>query len=331
MRSMEKRTDSSTPATIVLLADKVLSFMLDEVALYPGTETGGVYLGYRNRDIVYVVECVDPGWNGIHTRTDYEYDREYVDHCSNRLRRLYRLPLEQVGIWHRHPGNMDIFSSIDEGVNRAYASMHVRGSISALVNIDPNIRITMYSVQTAGRGLQYDRIKCIIGDEYIPSEYARLTDPDKLIREIEAAEAFDRCGRLSTSIHFIPRKLKQNESVLPGALKNRRQPITLESLLSAPDVREIVPGSIEEGTWAQDVASSVDTVVAALDEDMSFMGNLGLDIRLRHIASGTYALEEQGGDFVSFKCTGDAKVFMSYDNRIFEYRPGLLASLIKQI
>ena len=72
----------------------------------------------------------------------FEYDQVYINHLINKVSRLYATQLDLIGLWHRHPGSFDSFSGTDDGTNTKYAELDKQGAISALVNIDPQFRLT---------------------------------------------------------------------------------------------------------------------------------------------------------------------------------------------
>lgn len=146
------------------------------------TETGGVFLGYRQGDVWYVIESVDPGPNSIFRPAYFEYDQNYINHLINKISRLYSPQLELIGLWHRHPGSFDSFSGTDDGTNTKYAELNEQGAISALVNIDPQFRLTVYSVTLS---LQYKKIKYVVGDSYIPQEMLALKNSALLQQQME--------------------------------------------------------------------------------------------------------------------------------------------------
>lgn len=77
-------------------------------------------------------------------------------------------------MWHRHPGSFDVFSSTDDETNSKYALRSEHGAISALVNIDPDFRITMYHVN---RPCRYTKIKYEVGDELFPNGLLEFKEP----------------------------------------------------------------------------------------------------------------------------------------------------------
>lgn len=94
----------------------------------------------------------------------------------NKIANLYDKRLTLIGLWHRHPGSFDQFSSTDDGTNSKYARMRKEGAISALVNIDPEFRLTMYHVDQPCR---YSVIEYDVGNHLIPDEMLRYKSPEK--------------------------------------------------------------------------------------------------------------------------------------------------------
>jgi len=145
------------------------------------TETGGVFLGHRQSDIWYVIESIDPGLRATFRQSYFEYDQDYINHIINKINKIYRVPLDLIGLWHRHPGSMDSFSSTDDGTNAQYARLDRAGAISALVNIDPNFRLTVYSVTPP---LSYKKISYTVGNSQIPREFLAFQELKDVERRI---------------------------------------------------------------------------------------------------------------------------------------------------
>lgn len=171
-------------------------------------ETGGILIGYiLDNGAWVVVENIPPGYRTIHQRAYFEYDAEFVNYLSNVVALQYKGNLQVLGLWHRHPGSMDVFSSTDDETNLKFARDRQCGSISALINCDPRMRITMYHVSQRG---QCDEIEWYVDDgETIPDDFLELryTDPEKL-------PTFDRHGIIDPNSRPVP-------PPLPG---NSRQP-----------------------------------------------------------------------------------------------------------
>lgn len=145
---------------------------------FPGIETGGILLGRVVDRNWYIIEAIDPGYRNVHRSHGYfEYDVEYVNHLANTRSRLYESGLELLGLWHRHPGSLDRFSSTDDYTNERFAQSNRRGALSALVNLDPHFRITFYHVTIP---LQYQSVSEVVtGDSFVPLELYSLRDPSR--------------------------------------------------------------------------------------------------------------------------------------------------------
>lgn len=155
----------------VVFSERAFTSILVETQEKIRTETGGVFLGYRKGDVWYVIESIDPGPNSVFQPAYFEYDQDYINHLINKVSRLYSLQLDLIGLWHRHPGSYDSFSGTDDGTNTKYAELNEQGAISTLVNIDPQFRLTVYTVTLP---LKYEKIKYVVGDSYIPQEMLTL-------------------------------------------------------------------------------------------------------------------------------------------------------------
>jgi len=170
----------------VIFSNRAYASVLAETTEKIKTETGGLFLGAYNDDAWYVVEAIDPGPKSVFEVAYFEYDQAYTQHLIRKIANLYATELHLIGLWHRHPGSFDIFSSTDDGTNTKYAKLNDQGAISALVNIDPNFRITMYHVS---RPCKYSKIKYEVGDELFPAELMAFKEPstfESLMKKISA-------------------------------------------------------------------------------------------------------------------------------------------------
>lgn len=156
----------------VIFSTRAYISLLVEVNEKIKTETGGVFLGKFDEDTCFIVETIDPGPNSIFTPTYFEYDVPYVNHLINKQARIYERQLELIGLWHRHPGSLDTFSSVDDKTNSTYAKLSEHGAIAILVNVDPNIRLTVYHVKDP---LEYEKIEYLVSDELI-APYLKFKD-----------------------------------------------------------------------------------------------------------------------------------------------------------
>ncbi len=160
----------------VVFSNRAYAAVMAETTEKILTETGGLFLGAFERDTWYIVEAIDPGPESVFEVAYFEYDQKYTQHLINKIANLYEQKLELIGLWHRHPGSFDVFSSTDNGTNAKYAQMRQSGAISALVNIDPKFRLTMYHV---GRPCKYKKISYVIGDNFIPEKYLKLKTSER--------------------------------------------------------------------------------------------------------------------------------------------------------
>lgn len=160
----------------VVFSDRAFAAIMAETTEKIKTETGGLFLGSFEDGIWYVIEAIDPGPKSIFEVAYFEYDQQYTQHLINKIANLYDKRLTLIGLWHRHPGSFDQFSSTDDGTNSKYARMRKEGAISALVNIDPEFRLTMYHIDQPCR---YSVIEYDVGNHLIPDEMLRYKSPEK--------------------------------------------------------------------------------------------------------------------------------------------------------
>lgn len=164
----------------VVISSPAYLSMLAETYSFVRSETGGIFLGRVIDSTWYILEVIDPGYDSTTRRQAYfEYDDKYVTHLANVRSRLYRDRLELMGLWHRHPGSFDSFSRTDDETNVRYATLNPKGSISAIVNLDPDFRTTFYLVTLP---LKYTRISEVyIGDSHIPANLKELRKAEDFI------------------------------------------------------------------------------------------------------------------------------------------------------
>jgi integrative and conjugative element protein (TIGR02256 family) len=171
----------------VIFSNRAFTALLAETKEKITTETGGIFLGVMGDDAWYVVEAIDPGPKSIFQAAYFEYDGDYVRHLANKINRLYGDRLDVLGLWHRHPGSMDTFSSTDDGTNLKFAQQNKDMTISALVNVDPNFRLTMYLATL--NPLYYKKIPYLVDDSQIPSEVRNVLSHHDLEKQINASNS----------------------------------------------------------------------------------------------------------------------------------------------
>lgn len=181
--------------------------MVTEVIDKHPIETGGILIGYvLDNGVWVVVENIPPGYQKtIHRQSYFEYDTEFVNYLSNVIALQYKGNLQVLGLWHRHPGSMDVFSHTDDGTNLKFARDRECGAISALVNCDPKMRITMYHVLPTG---EYELIDWYVDDgETIPQEFLELW-----YRDEDSLPTFDSRGVVGRSKSDVSNQVGENEA-----------------------------------------------------------------------------------------------------------------------
>lgn len=178
----------------VIFSQRAFNSIVTEVIDKHPIETGGILIGYvLDNGVWVVVENIPPGYHTIHQRAYFEYDAEFVNYLSNVIALQYKGNLQVLGLWHRHPGSMDVFSHTDDGTNVKFAKDRQCGAISALVNCDPKMRMTMYHVSPYG---EYEHIDWYVDDgETIPEEFLALCYPSE-----EFLPTFNERGVISRTV-----------------------------------------------------------------------------------------------------------------------------------
>lgn len=168
----------------VIISDKAYNAIIRESFAKHPVETGGILLGYLLDNGLWVVmEMVPPGIDSVHQAAYFEYDQNFVNYLIPSIANQYKKPLQLLGLWHRHPGSMDYFSSTDDSTNSEFASKNPYGVISGLVNIDPTFRLTMYHLDhndgIRPRNIAYSTVDVEVGDDLIPEKFFELRYVDQ--------------------------------------------------------------------------------------------------------------------------------------------------------
>ena len=167
---------------IIVFSNKAYNAIIRESFDKDPVETGGILLGHiLNNGVWIVMEVLPPGIKCIFERSYFEYDDAFVNYLAQSVANQYKIPLELLGLWHRHPGSLDVFSSTDDRTNATFARQNPNGVISGLVNIDPYFRLTMYYMSNPDENTEiqynrppYKRIDFEVGNDIIPDEYFKL-------------------------------------------------------------------------------------------------------------------------------------------------------------
>lgn len=306
----------------VVFSNRAYASVLAETTEKIKTETGGLFLGTIQDDTWYIIEAIDPGPKSIFEVAYFEYDQKYTQHLINKIANLYDKQLTLIGLWHRHPGSFDQFSSTDDGTNAKYASMRKEGAISALVNIDPKFRITMYQVE---RPCRYRKIPYDVGDNLIPDQLLMFKTPDRFYSIMDnilnpsatrrnTAERYHKSVSLSSFMKFILPQLKDVE------YSERKQ----DEAISVP-TGEFIPPSRDY--FREKLADEI-------IDDISFMADkLGIEteISLDYNSLTVYqkAIDKTSKLLFVFSVT-ERIVTLSYENKSYVYHKGLLTEVYEK-
>lgn len=205
----------SNNCQLVVFSNKAYNAIIRESFAKDPVETGGILLGHiLDNGIWIVMEVLPPGMKSIFQYAYFEYDEAFVNYLAQSVANQYKHPLDLLGLWHRHPGSMDVFSHTDDGTNSTFARQNPAGVISGLVNIDPDFRITMYHLDhTSGRSLgrpDYSVVDVEVGDDIIPEEYFEL-------RYFDGSESNLHPSVTQCTCNFQPRQIAtEQENLISG-------------------------------------------------------------------------------------------------------------------
>lgn len=232
----------------VVFSDRAYAAVMAETAEKIKTETGGLFLGRYENQVWYVIEAIDPGPKSVFEVAYFEYDRRYTQHLINKVANLYREKLELIGLWHRHPGSLDVFSATDDGTNYKYAQMRPQGAISMLVNVDPAFRTTMYHV---GGFRMYRQLPVEVGNEGIPAHLLAYKSPEELAKLMDTLsgvrEAAPKCELrelLQANAQDLKKRICTQEITEPQLDEEAVQDKLIDALIG--DI-EFLSGRLGEG------------------------------------------------------------------------------------
>jgi len=131
----------------VVFTNRAYNAIMAEGERMSPKETGGILLGhFLDTGHWVVIEVLLPGPDSHFQEYSFTYDDKYINYTAKGISAQYELCLQVLGMWHRHPGSMDVFSGMDGKANSSFAARFPYGAISALVNFDPEFRLTMFHV-----------------------------------------------------------------------------------------------------------------------------------------------------------------------------------------
>lgn len=288
----------------VVFSNRAYAAVLAETTEKIKTETGGLFLGAVQDDVFYIVEAIDPGPKSIFEVAYFEYDQQYTQHLINKVANLYRKKLTLIGLWHRHPGSFDHFSSTDDGTNAKYASMRQQGAVSALVNIDPTFRLTVYHVEHPCR---YSQIPYDVGNHLIPDEFLELKSPE------------DYLAMMDRMLHGGAKRTKPTSEHNIG--------VNLESFvkLISPLLAEYVISDLDTAQMSFD-AEAQEKVINEVMDDLSFItdkAKIEVSMSLRDNALVMYQEANRKTTSMYFGYSEQKNsVVVSCNGKCYEYKAG---------
>lgn len=87
------------------LSKRSIASMFSEIGRFPDVETGGLLLGTREKNAIYIAEATIPGYKAVHSVGGVQCDMEYINYTVLHLESIYVQKIYIVGIWHKHNNN----------------------------------------------------------------------------------------------------------------------------------------------------------------------------------------------------------------------------------
>jgi Prokaryotic homologs of the JAB domain len=187
---------SANSSDEIILSPSAFQEIALEVDSHRRVETGGILLGAREENRWYVVAAIDPGPRSARRPAYFEYNHDYASHLANVVARRYRASIVLLGLWHRHPGSLDTFSSTDDSTHERWLRECQHPIISGLVNIDPTFRMTFFRVDA---GVSYTRINFSVGAADFPAKFLELKDAKVITAALAKFPNSGRCEQTQES------------------------------------------------------------------------------------------------------------------------------------
>lgn len=293
----------------VFFSNRAYIAILKETQVHISTETGGILLGRVDGDKWYIVESLDPGPKSVFLTTYFEYDHKYLEHLISKINYLYEKPLRIMGLWHRHPGSFNVFSTTDDGTNYKFAQLNKEGAISALINIEPETMLTVYHVTGKNNKVAYSKVKYKVGDEFIPSEYRNLASAEKTIQELDEYKN-----------RPLLRSLEKRETFMDFSQVIKSFQSSNEELAEHPVSTLHVLSDID-----------LDNLLKILEEDFIYFSSNAIEYKLKKVDSCLHVIiENDTGDektidlCFAYEPTNEKAYLILNENKVFRYESGSL-------
>jgi hypothetical protein len=216
--------------------------------------------------------------------------------------------LTLIGLWHRHPGSFDEFSSTDNGTNSDYAKLSPDGAISILVNIDPKFRITPYHVAWP---LRYTKITYKVDDDLIPEHLLQLKKAEQSLEYINGYADRSYTGK------SVSEKSKIDFLRLLDGIKTKFQRVVLS----------------KEDYVLEEAEKNKDFLIDSLLDDITYFSETrGLALNVEQ-NKGILSLSHKGTNNTITKVhfiyvAHKKQIVFSHGDVCYLYTPGLFANLL---
>ena len=311
---------------VAVFSSRALAACIAETLHHGDAETGGLFLGHRCGPMWYVIEVVDPGPRAIHHTASFQYDEDYLNHLTNKLRWYYAKPMHLLGLWHRHPGSLDRFSLPDRETNQRFLALYPEGVFSAIVNIDPRMRLTLYFVG------EYR-------DQVLPAAGGDGLIPPALMAFRASRPSGSYAGLLSAALRaqHAPGLLYAPKA--QHGLGAAQRPGLHQELGAAHRQSDGLSAQQGAGPSAGQHASDIERLLAMTESDVAFLSPLCDTLSLRVSADGGLELVEAGLPLLRFyggvpsgkhMGTGDGEngAAVAVGTERFPYRTGLVKDAV---
>jgi len=306
----------------IVFSERAYVAILRETLKEINTETGGVFLGHFENGKWYIVESLAPGPQSTFSPVTFEYDVDFVNYLANKTNVLYKRPPRIMGLWHRHPGSMDTFSSTDNGTHEKFSHLNPYGIVSMLVNIDPTFRLSVYNVfRHNGRLVVPNRkLPFIVGDRYIPRELLAYESAESLKKQID--EAALKTHRRHEKNSLLARIIRRTFASNYEPQHRPRLGEFGEAILDMVD-RRIRPVPVPV------LDNDIEKIVEAFEDDNDFFGRQGIVCKMSKTRDDALVLygENEPGKRTSVVeiFTRDGDIYVRHENKTIPYRPGLFS------
>lgn len=97
--------------------------MVSGVRRFPDTENGGLLLGIKKENKIFIVEAIEAGIDSVREKGRLSFEGSSMEHTVTSIIDLYEEELSIIGIWHKHGHDHNPpFSAEDEMCHKALSN-----------------------------------------------------------------------------------------------------------------------------------------------------------------------------------------------------------------